>query len=99
MRTVKTIDDDLVQDLLTNHVRHLVQFNRDAGWALKIDGFWQRVSKTRLKREMRAMGLPAFDSMFVRGAAAMNAWTLIDSPSEPEYPGGRVWNVGAASKG
>jgi hypothetical protein len=77
-------------------IRHVTTADSDAGWYLKRDGGWVEEPLTHIKAAVCTMGEDAKDINQVIGSSVIRAWTLVNKPFQPEYPGNREWNRGAA---
>lgn len=78
-------------------VRHLVtQSNEDYGWLLHSNGSWRREPFTHVKAVLASLGLNTKEVTDALGTAILKAWTAVNKPFQPEYPGGREWNIEAA---
>jgi hypothetical protein len=78
-------------------VRHLItQSGEDSGWAIKSDGTWCREPIPHVKPGLLAFGVSPKDIPLVMGSLVVKRWTVVSQPFQPEYPGDRQWNKGAA---
>jgi len=78
-------------------LRHIVtEKKEDAGWVIKVNDDWAFEPLTHIKLSLAARGLKAGDISQVLGSAVMNHWYLVNKPFQPEYPGGREWNLDSA---
>ena len=85
----KTDYDDLI--------RHVVSSSdQDAGWMVKRDGAWCEEPLVHVKLALTALGHDPKDINQIVGSGVMRAWKLVNKPFQPEYPGNREWNRGAA---
>jgi hypothetical protein len=77
-------------------IRHLITAtNEDSGWAVHSDG-WRLEPLSHVKAVLAAQGLKANDVTSVIGNSVLKPWKLVNLPFQPEYPGDREWNLGAA---
>jgi hypothetical protein len=67
-------------------------------WVLKDDtGKWVRHPKENVALHLQATGgHDSKDVNAILGGAINKSWALVNEPFQPEFPGGRVWNMGAA---
>ncbi|GAF94610.1 unnamed protein product, partial [marine sediment metagenome] len=78
-------------------VRHLVsESGDDCGWSIKSGETWRGEPLNHVKIAMKSMGKAAKDVDQILGSAIFECWELVSRPFEPEYPGNRQWNRGAA---
>ena len=78
-------------------VRHLVtESQEDYGWMLKTDGKWRLEPITHLRIALSSLGLNAKEVTTILGGSVFKAWTVVNKPFQPEYPGDREWNRKAA---
>lgn len=85
--------DQNYDDLL----RHIVSgSDQDAGWVLRREGVWTAEPLVHIKSVLGSMNNTPRDVGSVIGTSVMKAWTLVNKPFQPEYPGNREWNRGAA---
>jgi hypothetical protein len=85
----KTDYDDIIRHVVTTA-------SQDAGWMVKREGSWCEEPLVHVKLALTAMGQEAKDINQIVGAGVMKAWTLVNKPFQPEYPGNREWNRNAA---
>ena len=77
--------------------RHLVtESSEDSGWVISSDGAWRVEPIAHIKMALNSMGLKAGEINNILGSSVFKAWTLVNKPFQPEYPGGREWNREAA---
>jgi len=70
--------------------------NQSAGWAIQQDSsIWMETNLTHSKSVLASLGFTKADIEIAIGMSIRNAWTLIKLPFQPEYPGGRQWNLKA----
>jgi hypothetical protein len=68
-----------------------------AGWMVhQKNGDWHRAPKDDAKSLLLANGFPKPETDVMLGRAVQEAWKLVNMPFQPEYPGNREWNYGAA---
>jgi hypothetical protein len=81
--------DDIVRHLITHQ-------HEDHGWVIKSDEVWQDEPLTHVRVALGSMGLDGKEITAVLGNAILKSWKLVNKPFQPEYPGDREWNRGAA---
>lgn len=70
--------------------------NQSAGWAIQEDNsIWTETNLTHTKSVLLSLGFTKTDADIAIGMAVRNAWTIVKRPFQPEYPGGRQWNLNA----
>jgi len=70
---------------------------RRAGWMGKaLNGRWVHQPKDDVKSALLALGHKKAEAEIIVGGAILKAWELVNLPFQPEYPGNRRWNHGAA---
>lgn len=78
-------------------VRHLVSENgQDFGWVVKSSDQWRDEPITHIRLALTSMGVGSNELSVVMGTSIMKAWTIVNMPFQPEYPGDRKWNRHAA---
>jgi hypothetical protein len=78
-------------------IRHVVtSSDQDAGWLIKREGTWCNEPLVHVKLALSAAGIDSKEITQIIGGSVMKAWTLVNKPFQPEYPGNREWNRGAA---
>lgn len=77
-------------------VRHIVSNDTDAGWVLKRDGGWTDEPLPHIRYALNSMGEDSKETGQILGSTVLRAWTLVNKPFQPEYPGNREWNRNAA---
>lgn len=88
--TIETVNYD-------DKIRHLVEIsNEDAGWCLKSDGVWRLEPYKHVNVMLKSDGFSSKEVEMVMGSAISRPWTIANLPFQPEYPGDRTWNKGAA---
>lgn len=93
------VEEEKLWDDLDNKVRALKTVSIKGGqfdsWALQDDNEqWITHPRENIKSYLAALGHAKPDSIL--GGAVFKAWTLINEPFAPEYPGERKWNRDAA---
>ena len=69
---------------------------QDAGWRIvDADRTWVERDRTAAKDALSALGVPASEVSTSIAKLQSRNWTLRNFPFQPEFPGGRVWNIGA----
>lgn len=90
----KESDTSVVDD----SVRHLItQSNEESGWFLNIEGVWIQETMSNIKVALKSIGMSDKDVNNTLGTAVFQAFTLVNKPFQPEYPGDREWNRNAAA--
>jgi len=81
-----------------NVIRALVSMSGErAGWMVRQkNNEWNRAPKDDAKSLLLACGFPKPETDVMLGRAVQEAWKLVNMPFQPEYPGDRQWNYGAA---
>lgn len=79
-------------------VRHVVtETGDDYGWVLQSDNLWRTEPLTHIRVALEgSFGLGQKDVKAVLGGSVFKPWILVNRPFQPEYPGDRTWNRGAA---
>jgi len=78
-------------------VRHLVtESGEDCGWSIKSGKSWRSEPLNHVKIAMKSMGHANKEVEQILGSSVFECWELVSRPFEPEYPGNRQWNRGAA---
>lgn len=78
-------------------IRHLVTSSQeDYGWAIFTDNEWRFEPLTHVKSALGAMNYDHKDTERIIGSAILRPWRKVNRPLQPEYPGSREWNMGAA---
>lgn len=77
-------------------IRHVTSNSLDAGWFLKTAAGWTEEPLTHIKAALSTMGEDSKDQNQIIGSSVLKAWSLVNKPFQPEYPGNREWNRGAA---
>lgn len=68
----------------------------DAGWRLlDADGVWVGRDRTAATDMLAGLGVSSKDSKPMVARIQHRNWTMQNLPFQPEFPGGRVWNIGA----
>lgn len=92
--TPSEASDSMVYDDL---VRHLVTTQNDNyGWAIASEGHWRSEPLEHIRPAMESMNLSPKEVKQILGSSILKCWTIVNRPFEPEYPGDRQWNRGAA---
>lgn len=73
-------------------VRHLVNGDSDAGWAIQVGDSWNIEPLTHVKAALQASGMTQRDATMLTGSAILRPWRLVVIPFAEEYPGDRTWN-------
>jgi hypothetical protein len=92
-------DTDLDITKLDQTIRMLLTTGYDeAGWALHdIEMIrWAHLSKDNIRSALKAKNFDPDVVEKILGHAILKAWTLVNIPFAPEYPGNRQWNHEAA---
>lgn len=67
-----------------------------AGWAVKKrDGEWTRKTGASVKLILQKHGHTKGEAEQIMGYGEEGPWKLVMLPFQPEYPGNRLWNLGA----
>lgn len=78
-------------------LRHVVsESDEDRGWLVRSSGGWRDEPLTHAKAALASSGFPAKEINDIIGTQVLQPWTLVNKPFQPEYPGNREWNRGAA---
>lgn len=92
-----TNDDAEGQQDYDDLLRHIVSVNmEDAGWVIKKDASWVCEPLVHVKAALTAFGRDGREIGQIVGTGVMRSWQLVNKPFQPEYPGNREWNRGAA---
>lgn len=91
-----TTDAEQQQKNYDDIVRHLTSGDADAGWYIKKEGTWVDEPLAHIKAALVAHGENNKDLNQIVGLCVLKSWTLVSKPFQPEYPGNREWNRGAA---
>jgi len=77
-------------------IRHLITpSGEDYGWAVKSEGHWKIEPLSHIKIAIQSLGFNGKDVNCILGSAIFKAWTIVNYPFQPEYPGDRKWNKDA----
>ncbi len=80
-----------------NIVRHIVtESGEDCGWSIKSDEVWRSEPLNHVKVALKSMGHNPQEVDQILGSSIFQCWELVNRPFDPEYPGNRKWNKGAA---
>lgn len=67
------------------------------GWVLKDGtGRWVKHPRENVASYLQAAGYDPKNVSMTLGKAIERAWSVVNEPFQPEFPGGRVWNLGAS---
>lgn len=79
-------------------IRHIVSENQeDCGWVINPgDANWRYEPVHHVKMLMKSKGIGSKDIDIILGQAISAAWTIVNEPFKPEYPGDRRWNRSTA---
>jgi len=91
---------DVVNDAVDHYetmIRSLKsQDGQDAGWRiLDSDKAWVARNRTAASDMLENFGVPSKATKGVIAKLQYRNWTLQNLPFQPEFPGGRSWNIGA----
>jgi hypothetical protein len=68
-----------------------------AGWMmLDENGEWVRIPREEAKSILLTLGHSKPEADVILGMASKKNWSIVNLPFQPEYPGNRQWNQGAA---
>lgn len=89
---------ELDQTNYDTYVRVLVSPNSDlAGYRIKDkEGSWNRASREVAKGALIRLGMAKPEAEVVLASVEHEPWKLVNVPFQPEFPGNRMWNYGAA---
>ncbi len=59
-------------------------------------GTWDRQTMTNARMRLQSLGIPKNQAECILGTAVGKRWTLVNVPFQPEFLGGRQWNLDAA---
>jgi len=78
-------------------VRHIVSTgDQDAGWVIHREKAWVEEPLVHIRLALGSLGHDMKEINQIVGTSVLKAWTLVNKPFQPEYPGNREWNRGAA---
>ncbi|HZZ82325.1 MAG TPA: primase-helicase family protein, partial [Gemmataceae bacterium] len=60
------------------------------------DGQWCGSLESQVKHSLQSIGYNKAEADCILGTACRSRWELVNLPFQPEEPGGRRWNLGAA---
>jgi hypothetical protein len=67
------------------------------GWVLKDStDMWVKHPRENVAVFLQAKGYESADIPGILGNAILRSWSVVNEPFQPEFPGGRVWNLGAS---
>jgi len=66
------------------------------GWFDQEHSRWVRQPKDNIRSALKAQNFISEDAEKILGHSVIKAWTIVNIPFAPEYPGGRQWNMNAA---
>jgi hypothetical protein len=97
----QTSPPETVSDLseFDHEIRALISpAGEDAGLYVRVrdEGKWVRYCTTNIKAVLASFGHGPKRTLEIMGLALRNPWMLTALPFQPEYLGGRRWNIGAA---
>ncbi|QDT54279.1 hypothetical protein Pan44_23070 [Caulifigura coniformis] len=96
--TVKPKVETQVQLGTLDNVARLVKTPKkeDAGWLIRnAKGGWEFTARENAKAALVRSGVKKTEMDWVLGEIVTNAWTLVNLPFQPEYPGNRQINLDA----
>jgi hypothetical protein len=80
-----------------DRIRHLITSSgEDCGWVLNSEGDWRSEPLVHIKIALGAQDNSPKEVTQILGSGVIKAWTLVNQPFQPEYPGNRRWNRDAA---
>ena len=86
---VVTVNDDIL--------RHIVSIeHEDAGWMIPVGNHWNNEPLSHVKPALKSMSLSNKEIDALIGGSVRRPWEIVNRPFQPEYPGDRKWNRGAA---
>ena len=66
-------------------------------WVLKDDtGKWVKHPRENITPFLTALNYDPTDLTGLLGGAIFRSWSVVNEPFTPEFPGGRIWNMGAS---
>lgn len=78
-------------------VRHLItESGDDYGWVIKADDQWRNEPLVHVRTAIESLGFSKLEVATILGSSIFKCWKLTNLPFQPEYPGDRSWNRGAA---
>lgn len=78
-------------------VRHLITTDgSDCGWYIKNEEIWTREPYQNVKIALASLGYKPTEVTNIMGSSVFKCWLSVNQPFQPEYPGNRCWNRGAA---
>jgi hypothetical protein len=80
-----------------NLIRHIISSSdEDCGWMIASDNTWRLEPLAHVRPFMQSLGFDPKEMTNVIGSSISKAWRIVSKPFQPEYPGNREWNKGAA---
>lgn len=75
-------------------IRHIVSEQcEDLGWVISDGlGAWRAEPIQHIKLLLKSKGIGAKEVDLILGTAISRAWSIVNLPFQPEYPGDRRWN-------
>jgi hypothetical protein len=75
-------------------IRHIVsEQGEDLGWVINDgSGNWRNEPIQHIRLLLKSKGVGGKDVDLILGTAVNRAWTIVNRPFQPEYPGDRQWN-------
>lgn len=96
-KTTNQTDSEIEVGSYDDIVRHVVsESGENRGWLAKSDGTWVVEPLEHVRAVLLTQGVKQATLPFVIGSCITRKWTLVNKPFQPEYPGDRKWNRGAA---
>jgi len=91
-----TPEEELDQSVYDHLIRALkTPAKEGAGFVLHEGGEWVRQTDGRIKLTLQGMDNDKTTCEEIMGVAIAKTWKLVCLPFQPEYPGGRQWNLDA----
>lgn len=82
---------------LDDVIRHLITPDGDdSGWLLRAESTWRNEPLVHVKTALASLGYTPKEVTSIVGGGVFKAWTLVNVPFGPEYPGNREWNRNSA---
>lgn len=75
-------------------IRHIVsEHGEDLGWLINDgQGEWREEPINHIRLLLKSKGMGGKDIDLILGNSISRAWTVVNKPFQPEYPGDRQWN-------